>query len=1245
MEWTAEQKKVIDLRDRNILVSAAAGSGKTAVLVERIMSMITDSEHPVDIDRLLVVTFTNAAAGQMKDRIGKELEKRIAADPDDPGLRRQEDLLASAHIMTIDKFCLWVVKNYFSFTDLDPDFRIGSDGELKQLQDKAVQELLEECYGRMEPDFMLFAESYARGKTDNGIAELIMRLYGFAEACPDTVKQLEDWLAAISDPEADICQAAWMESIISDTKASAADITARYEEARKICRDDGGPAFYENIINSDLKLARSLAQAGTYDELCAALKALTEKGAFVTRKDKKGDVCDETKRLIVADQRDILKKKLKGLADSYLMSEEPYEMLENIDRTRAPLAELLRLTIDYHERYSREKRRKNLVDFADVEHYALKILSEESAPAQDLRESFHEIIIDEYQDSNLIQEEILRSVSGESLGNNNIFMVGDVKQSIYKFRKARPELFIEKYDTYSAEDGPCQRVDLHKNFRSRPEIIDTVNFILSQLMTRQVGGIDYDADAALVRGREVEYKPENAVEVLLIDTGSKANGGKKVSGRQEREAEALLIAKRIRKLMDPETGLKIEDNGQERALRYGDIVILLRSTKDWSDVFAEVLSAAQIPVYAPGRTGYFDAKEVKSLLDMLRVIDDPMQDIPLADVMMGIFGGFTPEDMAVITAEFNNDPADKTIRGLYGALRSAAVSDSLSAQLKERAAALIDMIEDFRGRAVYMTTQQLLRYIINKTGYVFIVSSMPDGAARAANVEMLLYRAAEYEKNGAADLFRFVRYIESLDKYSVDYGEAQLLGENANAVCIRTIHKSKGMEYPVVFLAGCGKKMNDADSTSDVLMHPDMGLAADYIDTDERIKYKTLSKRAFARQIKLEGMGEELRVLYVALTRARDKLIITGADLLSGQGSTTGLLGRYSLLGLCDEQVLPYTMISRAGSYLDWVTMALIRNRAFAPVLSDYGRSSFEANSFYNISLPVTVCAYPASGLKRADTLHNSVDMVKKEKLMNWHSPAGKAAAPIEAALGYTYPYAAAAAAPAKFSVSALKAMQSDYVFEGTKQAEEETAAGPMDTADKAPGRMPAFMSGKQAPAGADLGTIYHKVMELVPFSATSYKEVSAFMDSLKARGVLTDSECASVSVKKVAGMLTSPLGRRMRTADENGHLHREKRFVMGIRAGEISEKYHAAGLADELLLVQGVVDAYFEEDGHIVLVDYKTDSSHGLCESEFEQVLRKRYSAQFMYYSRALFQAFAKPVAEQYLYSFSLGRAIRIDD
>ena len=954
--FTKEQQQVIDLRDRNILVSAAAGSGKTAVLVERIITRLTKDEHPLNVDELLIVTYTEAAASEMKERIHHAIEKALEEQPDSVHLQRQATLIHQAQITTIHKFCLSVIRDYFHTIDLDPGFRVGEEGELKLLKRDVAENVLEEAYAEGSEEFINFVESFATGRDDRKLEELMLQLYEFSRSYPNPKKWLDSCAERyhVSDVE-ELEKQPFVQEILGEVRQCLKDIQSLLEFGMAICDEEDGPAVYKDTLQSDWLLVSELQSAGTF----AIMQEKISDVKWMKLTACRDKMVSEKKMQQVKDIRDEVKGLVKSIAEQYFF-DDVQEIQKEMAQSEGNMRTLTHLVKTFADAFSEEKRRKNLNDFNDMEQYALQILTREeegifvpSVVAESYQEKFAEVMIDEYQDSNLVQEAILTSVSGVSKGVYNIFMVGDVKQSIYRFRLSRPELFMEKFHSYSLDESEKQRIDLHKNFRSRQEVLHSTNFVFEQIMIPEFGGIAYDEKAALYVGADYEQREGNETEVLILEAPES-----RAEERMELEAES--VAKRIKELM-AEHMVFDKHTESYRKVRYSDIVVLMRSLKGWSDVFATVLNDAGIPTYTSSKEGYFETQEIRLVLDYLRILDNPRQDIPFAAVLASVFAGFTSEELALIRSHSD-------AKSLYEATCIYAQTGG-KADVRERLDVFLVTFENFRKRVPYTAIHTLLWQILKETGYGDYTAALPGGEQRAANLEMFVEKAVTFEETSYKGLFNFVRYMEQLQKYEVDYGEANLMDEQTDVVSLMSIHKSKGLEFPIVFVAGMGKQFNMQDTKQSVVVHPDLGVGMDAVDFKLRIKSPTLLKKAIQQKVQRESKAEELRVFYVAMTRAKEKLILSGAtaDLEKELLHLASIMNR-------EQRELPYYSLTKANKYMDWVLPALIRNQCFADILGQHELYVPYQNPLFREEIPIRV---------RKITLEELAEMEVEERFTN----------------------------------------------------------------------------------------------------------------------------------------------------------------------------------------------------------------------------------------------------------------------
>lgn len=1230
VNWTKEQKQVIESRGSNLLVSAAAGSGKTAVLVERIIRMVTDEDNPTDIDKLLIMTFTNAAAAQMRERIGAAIEMKLQEDPGNEHLQIQAALVHHAQITTIDSFCLNIIRNYFNMLDLDPSFRIGDEGELTLMKADVMQELLEDYYQNGGASYERFVETYVPGKSDSGIEEYIMQVYTFSQSNPypqlwfeQCRRELNADRAEAEDTgeKAEPEEFPWMRFLMEDVRRQVQELRLQMTEVLEICRTTEGLQVYEPMFLQDVNQLEQIAGAQRFQELFDHLSQITwTRLAAVRNKEVDPEV-----KAYVSACRDRTKKAVTRLKEQYCF--EPLEeMLSDMQKTSGTVAVLLELAEEFARRYQEKKKERNLVDFNDLEHEALRVLirmengeTSYTEVADEFSSRFEEVLVDEYQDSNLVQEALIHAVSRERFGQHNVFMVGDVKQSIYKFRLARPELFLEKYHTYENYDtaeGPCRKIELHQNFRSRREVLDGINDIFYQIMTENLGNIRYTEDTALHPGAVFPdgFRTAGIPELLLMDTSDAelSEMGPKAADYTAKDLEAKMIVNRIREMTDPEYGLQIWDKklngvGGYRTAQYRDIVILLRSSMGWTETLMTILMNDGIPAYAESRMGYFNTIEVETMLSLLAVIDNPMQDIPLAAVLKSPIGGLSDLQMAQMMAYYKGSAEKGQDRGIYAAMQRyleyrepQKQDEEVLLKLQKFQKCLIE----FRQESAYLSIHELLYRIFERTGYYRYAEAMPSGETRKANLDMLVEKASAYEKTSYKGLFHFIRYIENLKKYNTDFGEASTVGEEDNTVRIMSIHKSKGLEFPIVFLAGTGKKFNRQDVYGKILIDPELGIGTEYLDLEHRVTTTTLKRNVLRRKMDLDNLGEELRVLYVAMTRAKEQLVITGTSRYLEK-----TMEKYAKVPLTDGQI-PYTVLSGAGSYLDWILMCL-------------GGKTVRADSRH-----IMVSDLVGDELVRQIETHHSKGKLVNFDLRTVYDKSFRQK--LDAHLSAGYAYEADIALHTKMSVSELKK-------QGQMKDEEESVcmAGPLELdwkvleggGEAADEEMPKTAQ----KGGAERGTAYHRVLELLAFDRIqSLDDVLNMIAELHDRKKISDLVYKAADAEVIWKFLQSDLGKRMCQAQKEGRLVKEQQFVIGVPAREMG-----AADSDELVVVQGIIDACMEEDGELVVIDYKSDRVWD------PKILTDHYKRQLDYYDRALTQMTGKRVKEKVIYSLTMHREI----
>lgn len=1210
--FTREQERVIQLHHHNILVSAAAGSGKTAVLVERIVRMITREEDPVDIDRLLIVTFTSAAASEMRERISQRLARELKEHPDSRHIQKQMTLLHNAQITTIDSFCLYLIKNHFHEIGLDPAFRVADEGEIVLMRKEVLAGLLEEHYAAGEEAFTECVEFFCYGKREDVLEEHIQKLSDYASSNPFPRLWLEkhrnDYEKQTPEAFLDSELGRYFEGFLRKLLQGCMD---KLKQVVELTQLPAGPHMYGAMAEEEYE---TLCNICGRDRIEAVLEGISgfSFGRLSSAKDPSVDgTLREQAKKVREEVKDTLKK---VVSDFYVI---PFSMaLEKASDCNGPVHTLVDLTLEYDRKMRERKQQEKVVDFADMEHYALEILYRvedgqlcPSPVAKEYRSYFQEILIDEYQDSNLVQEYLLKAICGEEEGHYNLFMVGDVKQSIYRFRLARPELFLEKYKTYRGEDSDCCRIDLSKNFRSRSQVVDTVNSIFGQIMTEDIGGIPYDEKAALYAGAEYPDSDGCESELLLIEKPTEEED----DNAKEREAQAIAV--RIKEL---KKSFLVRDGVTQamRPVKYSDMVILLRATNGWDDTIRQVLEQEGIPSYITSKTGYFSATEVQELLQVLKTLDNPRQDIPLFGMLKSVFGGFSEEEIALLRG------TDKKVT-LYEAVKAAAkpeqeqiapeqlapeqIAPEQAAALRKKAARFLEKLDRYRELAVYMPIRELLELLVEEQDYLNYVTALPAGEKRRANVEMLFTKASDFEKTSYSGLFHFIRYMDQLEKYDVDYGEADLLDENADVVRIMSIHKSKGLEFPVTFVAGLSKRFHLGDYSQDVVMDVDAGIGVPVILAKRRLKSSTLRQKVIAQKLKEENFAEELRILYVALTRAKEKLILTASarkveELLekssSGKEIGTGL---------------SYRDYISASSYLDFLL----------PILPG-AKLAVKVINAQNLELSRKQEQYRYAGLK-LQLEHPEYDPEILQQIQERFS--------------FVYPYEKEKNLYTKTTVSELKIAAMADKDEAAFHSFEEKEIVPY---------IPRFQRKQEKVSGATRGSAFHRTMELMNFekvcgtmeASTSYEQYRRQVllpETSERLGGFLEQECAemrlsgeyldAVNQEKILHFLASEYGYRMWRAERTGMLYREQPFVLGIAANRVSGEFPE----EERVLIQGIIDVFWVEEGSVVLLDYKTDVIPSMKE------LWNRYQTQIEYYKEAIEKIMQMPVRESVLYSFYL--------
>ena len=1192
VRWTEGQQQAIDARKSNLLVAAAAGSGKTAVLVERIIQLIIKDR--VDIDRLLIVTFTNAAAGEMRERIGaallQEMEKR---NENEEHLRRQMNLLNRASISTLHSFCIDVVRKYFHLLEVDPNFRIGDSTETSIMKMEGIEELFEGEYEKADDRFTGLVERFGATKHDLPLQGLIMGLYEFIQSQPYPLKWLKEKIEDFSMDLSQFEKSPWYLAIREQIEIELMGAKEAFEEGKLGCEKPNGPEGYRESIIDDLGIVEELLTGIRTSMSCfyEVLQTVNHKRLGKVAKD-----VDEALKEEVKAAREKGKDILKGIRES-ILSKNPEDYIQDLNALYPYMAYLYQMIHDFHQLYREKKQEKGIVDFNDLEHFALDALAHEQV-AKEYQGKFEYIFVDEYQDSNIVQETILGHVKKE----DNFFMVGDVKQSIYRFRLADPSLFIQKYETFDRNEGAiCRRIDLSKNFRSRVQIIDGVNYIFKHIMTKEFGEINYDESAYLYKGADVQPIEDPAIELLLLDKAGQPEEEDLLEELEELEApmmEARIAGKRIKELLNTQIfDHRLQDY---RQVEYRDIVILLRTTKGWAQGFLETFMAEGIPAYADVNAGYFETIEINIFINLLKVIDNKRQDISLLSVMRSPIGGFTTEELIEIRLQSKSQTYYEAVQEY-----TEKVSDALQGKLQ----GFIDRLKEWKDASRYLNIDELIWKLLIDTGYYYYVGSMPGGIQRQANLRILFDRARQFQKTSIKGLFNFIKFIDKLQSSSGDMGTAKILSENDNVVRIMSIHKSKGLEFPVVIVAGMGKQFNLMDINAPVLFHKELGVGPKYVDPDLRHYTDTIAKIAMKNKIRLETLSEEMRILYVAFTRPKDKLILIGS-IRNVKNAVKGWV----------KPINPFHL-SKAKRYLDWICPVLMGHEAGAPlrdlVDTHLGKGERKEDpSHWKITL------LRPHEVRREERERNILKKDFQELLRNFHmETASEFKEIIDQRLNWTYPHGIATKIPSKLSVSEIKRLSS-------KKLEHIGHTIPSLA------RMPKFMEGKKQFTGSEKGIIMHFVMQHVDLCRVyTLEEIEIQVREMVEKELLKAEESMAVDTQKILKFFQTSIGQRILRSSK---VYREIPFNY---MGKAKDMVPELGEWKENLLIQGVIDCYFEEEDGIVLVDYKTDY---MGQSNVEDIVAQ-YRVQIDLYRDALGSILNKKVKESYLYLFHLDKEVKL--
>jgi ATP-dependent nuclease subunit A len=1206
VKWTNEQLQAIQEKDSNILVAAAAGSGKTAVLVERIIHKIIDEK--MDIDKILVVTFTNAAASEMRERILEAIYKKLEENPENVHLQRQVILLNKASICTIHSFCLDIIHNHFYEIDLPSNFKIADTAEMDLLKQEVLDDLFEQKYTENDKDFIELLENYTNYRGDEALQELVLKIYKFIQSSPFPLKWLQEKLELLKIEDKDISQTIWGKLIIQAVEDDIQESIMQLETVKsKMALYPEMTKFYQKICE-DLIIIKDLQNYNSWDELYIKLLNFNFSKWPVDKK-VTNDLKEDSKEI-----RDKVKKHIKEKT-AKLLSCPQEQAVKDLKIITPILEKIANLVTEFTKNFAKKKKEKNCIDFNDIEHFALKILLDENnnptEVAKKYKEKFEEIAIDEYQDSNLVQEAILTSISK----GNNIFMVGDVKQSIYKFRQARPELFLQKYDEYKNKEEKTQednlKIQLFRNFRSRQNILNITNLVFESIMSKELGDINYNENEYLNYGANYPEPEEiknyaGIAELDIIDLKEDesitAFEGEEDEEEQERVEddvlEAKFVANKIQELLNSDYMVFDKKLGY-RKIRPKDIVILLRATSNLSPIYEKEISDLELPVFSDTSGTYLDTVEIQTILSVLKTIDNPLQDIPLVVVLRSSICNFTDNDLITIRL------TDRNCNFYEALIKTRIICDG---DLKNKIESFLEKLEKWKSISQYMPLDEFIWQIYLDTGYYQYVGLLPNGAMRQANLKTLFEKAKQYEKASFKGLFNFIQFIDKLKKQNGDLASAKLIGENEDVIRIMSIHKSKGLEFPVVFLCNSHKKFNMQDLNDNILLHQDIGFGPTIMDTTRKIKYSSIAKDAIKLKMKQETLSEEQRILYVALTRAKEKLYITGRskDFTKYVQDKNKVLEMYE----SDNIKLDAKLMKKANSYLDWIMHVYLFNQ---------GRTITLKGEQYKLSDIITLNVSNKKDLLKAlakEEVVEQIDLKEKiEQILKNKSEEEnkKSEQALKKLLEWKYDYIVDTTLPTKSSVTKIKQekIKLEEMLKGIESEEVEYKKS----------YTPKFMQEDKKISSAEKGTLVHLcIQRLDERKDYELKDIQNMILNLVEKEIITQNEADAIDVNLIYQYTKSQLFEELRQAKE---VHKEQPFYINIPAKDVVSE---AENSKKNILVQGIIDLYYiDKNDNLVLIDFKTDYISN--EPNAKEKILEKYKVQLEIYKTALEQALGRKV------------------
>lgn len=1177
-EWTKEQQQAIDSRNGTILVSAAAGSGKTSVLVERVIKRLEDEKNPCSVDKLLIVTFTRAATKHMRDEIGKAIEKSLAQNPADTHLLHQQIMLPYAKICTIDSFCNDVIKENFYSLNISPDYSLIDEAEQKLMMNDAAEETLEYFYKENSPEFSYIAKLMNKGGNDSALISLIIDLYKYSRAFPYPDEWLDKLLCSYN-AEIPAEKSIWGKIIIANLNDKLNYLNTCIDSAVEIMKENDsviyeryGEVFlyYKQYVEYVLKISSQ----GKWDEIIAAINCFAPDRV----KSLPRGYCSEYVPVIKSYKTEITET-VKHLSLPFCSSQKEYQ--EDIQRLYPVTKKLVQCIKKYEVVYSAIKAKKNLLDFSDTIHYAVNLLVAgidkngnpiKTETAKRISEDFDEILIDEFQDINETQSLLFKAVSKNE---SNLFMVGDVKQSIYRFRQAMPEIFINKrnsYEYYNGENYPA-KITLGKNFRSRSGVTECVNFIFSQLMSKELGDIDYNEDESLIAAAAYDEKNEPDAQIHIIENNSELS---------LKDNEAEYIAKLIKDIMN--SGMTVKDKTGQRPVRFKDICILMRSPKNSAQSMAEVLSENSIPAYVSERSGFFDATEINTVLSLMRVIDNPNQDIPLLTVLLSPIFGFSADDVSLMKIGRKNE-------SLYSCVVASAKAGSVMSN------DFLNKMSHYRVLGETLQSEAFVRELLNSTGYSALAGAMDNPSQRLANLNLLLDYASKYEAMGYSGLSGFIRFIDRVERNNGEIKTANELSQNADVVKIMSIHKSKGLEFPVCILANCSARFNLRSLNNNIIFNPDCGLGFNIKEEDTLKKYPSIGAEAVKIAEHKAELSEEMRVLYVALTRAKEKLycVVSVTDIEKSIEKMS--------LSLSENVKINSYKVEKCLSMGEWIIMCALRHPMF-----------YEAAKKFYSKIPAALQEkskidfkfYQCEDEDKPCELGNADNAVMPE-------PSPELIKNVKSRIEYKYPYEMLTGLAAKRSPSDSVVGKSNSEYFASSK--------------------PCFLN-SAGMTGAQKGTAVHKFLEFYDYTAKDDEKAAKFQaEKMRKNHMLTDNEADSLDLIKIDTFLKSSIAKRI---SQSSCIMREKKVTIGVKASEIYDFLPPYADGEEII-IQGYVDCAFVEDGEIVILDYKTDRINDLGE------LAEKYTSQMLMYKKALEECVGLKVKEMVFWSMFLEKSIKI--